>query len=669
MTSNAFRFPQVPADHPYMRGLLANAFGYVSPAHGILDPASGYPSEGWNQEPKNGVFLRSFTQLTAIGAWVELLANIAAGAADNPYLAKDAALAGLRLTAGSLLADQRNPALSGKGLLVNFLSLEGGERKGPLQESVRRRRFSETFGEAKGNAIWRALVEKGWLQEQGDGRSARIVRTQPYGWAHFDGVLAPYANDALRSAIMALLDQRAVTIIFGDNANLTAALARSIGVLLRPEIRDDPRAADVRQHLERFIDGQRAGYAHLYAPKTGTFAFGWDVGVDRFVGWDDGHGNWVTGEMNYLINEFRGPWSFVVLRYGLPIAALRNAGFKIKPYRYQDGKETYGLAAWNGSAFELLGLSLFMQEDRNPAWRRSLATLADIELDFSRRNRLPGLLSEAYSGNRAEYTGRIGIRDLAVSGAPLLTDAPSLYSLGAAYTIDPAGVERFLRDHWPVISALFTDHGPWEGWKTSTNQPIPYQTTAHTLSLLLGGINTAQQNMRLYLVEHHLLDGLAALYPQGDQINLLSAENEIRPWSSDQRPVARSFENGTARFATTLSGSGGLHFRVPQQRGASLSNGRLVLRYRSATDVPDASISFTRVKDDPTPPPSIPVEIAVHLEKTTNGAIAITLPATPALTGIGGVALTFHSRGSATPVDVSITRLEFVPFAASGESP
>jgi len=79
--------------------------------------------------------------------------------------------------------------------------------------------------------------------------------------------------------------------------------------------------------------------------------------------------------MNYCINEFRGPWIFAVLRYALPEVSIRNAGFKIKPYRYADGRDTHALAAWEGSAFQLLGLSLFMQELRNPGWRKSLETL------------------------------------------------------------------------------------------------------------------------------------------------------------------------------------------------------------------------------------------------------------------------------------------------------
>ncbi len=671
--SSASDYPNVPPSHRHLRLLLDNAFQYLDPRHGIIDPVSGYPAEGWNQEPHEGLFLRSFTQLTAIGAWIELLANVAAGYADTPLLSRDAALRGLSLAVGTLLADQQDPSLAAKGLLVNFLGLEGGQRMGPLLESVEKRRFIDAFGNREGPRIWRALVEKGWLREEDNGRKGRIRRGEGFGSLHFDGVLKPFSGEPGRSRIMELLDQRVATIIFGDNANLTAALAKSVGALLGPEIRDDPRAASLREQMERFIEGQREGYARLYDPASGTFFFGWDATADRFVGWEDGRGNWVTGQMNYFINEFRGPWTFVVLRYGLPIASIRNAGFKIRPYRHGDGRDTYALAAWDGSAFQLLGLSLFMQETRNPAWRQNLRDIVDIELDFSNRNGLPGLLSEAYSGNGTEYTGLIGIPDIAVTDKPLITRAPSLYTLGVAYAIAPEQVEAFLKRHWPLISGLFTPHGPWEGWDLTTRSVIPYQTTVHTLSLILGGINSAQENMARYLAETGLEGALEALYAPGDRINLLEAGNQILPWTSDGSPAEFSRDQGICRFSSPLGAAGGLAFRVPGAGAVSLSNGRLVLRFRSETDLKDASISFKRAEDDPLPPPTIPVELFVRLKQTPkqnpDDEIQIVLPATPALHGIREIGLVLRGSKKVKPVDLSILALDFIPFDSALDAP
>jgi hypothetical protein len=621
-------FPKVSPGHTHIRLLLENAFQYVNPVHGIVDPVSGYPAEGWNQEPQSGLFLRSFTQLTAIGTWIELLANIAAGYADNPYIDKKSAFTSLSLIVKNLLEDQRNPSLAAKGLLVNFLGLEGGKRTGPLLETIERKRFLDTFGDNTGHAVWRALVQKGWLLEEDNGRKGRIRRTGTFGAAFFDGPLAPYAHDSLKTRIMNLLDQRVVTIIFGDNANLTASIAKSIGALLRPEVIQDPGIAALREEMERFIDVQKEGYAHLFDAKTGAFFFGWDATADRFVGWDDGRGNWITGHMNYFINEFRGPWMFAVLRYGLPEESLRNAGFKIKPYRFSDGREAYVPAAWEGSAFQLLGLSLFMQEMRNPGWRKTLETLVEVQLDFSGGKKLPGFLSEAYSGKGTEYTGLIGIPDIAVTGKPLITHAPSLYTLGVAYTIAPDKVEKFLEEHWPMISGLFTDHGPWEGWDTSRNAIISYQTTVHTLSLILGGIGSAQENMQRYLEHRNLSEALEKLYEPGDRVNLLTSGNR---------------------------------FVVHGDRTVSLSNGTLILRYRSQEGVTDARISFKRAKDDPLPPPAIPIEILVRFKPTKGKeeAMEIILPATPALKGIKEVSLSKQRAG-----DFSVTAFQFLPFDA-----
>jgi len=655
-----FRFPKLNPAHEHMRLLLENAVRYVDPIHGIADHVSGYPAEGWNPP------LRTFTQLTAIGKWTELLANIAAGYADNPYISRESALSNLSLVMKSLRADQKNPSLSARGLLVNFISIDGAERTGPLQEDIEKREFIETFGEKEGSAIWQALVEKGWILPEGQRQRGKIKRSEQYGAVHFDGVLAPFAQEPLKSSIMGILDQRVVLVIFGDNVNLTASLAKSVGALMKPEIKDHPQASALRGEMESFVDAQKCGYEHLFDPQTGTFYFGWNATTDRMVGWDDGQGNWVGGQMNYFINEFRGPWILTVLRYGLPEASIRNAGFKIKPYKKIDGRDIHALAAWEGSAFQLLGLSLFMQENLNSGWTKSLENIIEIELDYSRRKNLPGFLSESYSGNGAEYTGHIGIPDIAVTDKPLISHAPSLYTLGVAYMVAPEKIEGFLAGHWPMISGLLTSHGPWEGYNTSTREPIAFQTTAHTLSLILGGIGSAHDNMNRYLTLKGLTGRLENLYEPGGPLNLFSPGNQVTPWTADHKTIHFKRQKGGCRFQALLAGTCGIKFEVPEDRGISLSNGTLRIRYRTKTPVENALLSVRRAKDDPFPKLSIPIEIFTRFEATNGGEkeIEIVLPATPALHGIKEFSLVLGNSGEKTPVDISISRFDFHPFAS-----
>jgi hypothetical protein len=337
---------------------------------------------------------------------------------------------------------------------------------------VDRQAFIDRFGAGRGSRIWQALQEAAWILPEKGGLVGRVQRRGTYGSQHFSGPLAPFADQALKAGIMDILDARAVLVVFGDNANLTASLAKAVGALLRPGIKDSAAAARLRGEMELFIEAQTEGYRRLYDQASGTIAFGWDAGRGRPMGWDDGGGNWVAGRMDYLVSEFRGPLVFSVLRFGIPREALVQAGFKIKPYRSARGDAIYSLCAWDGSAFQLFGFSLFMAELESPGWRACLERAVAIEIDFSTGNSLPGFLSESYSGNGAEYTRFIGIADIAVTDKPLITHAPSLYTLGVAWTIAPEKMAPFIRSQHSVIKTLLTGHGPWEGYDTRRQEPI-----------------------------------------------------------------------------------------------------------------------------------------------------------------------------------------------------
>jgi hypothetical protein len=656
------RFPTIPAEHAHARMLLDNAMRYASPSHKMVDPISGYPFEGWNQDPPRGLYLRSFTQLTAIGQWMELLANVAAGYADTPHLSRDRALAQLAQLVKTLRADQADPKLSAKGLLGNFLDLATGKRLGPLASNVDRSKFLESFGPAKGEALWKALKDAGWISPRLDGLEADITRGAKYGYQHFEGPLAPFKDEATRQKVMTLLDGRVVMLIFGDNSNLSASVAKTIGALLVPEVKDRPEAVSIRRELEAFLDAQGAGYARLYDAQSGLFYFGWDATRDRLFGWDDLQGRRTIGHMDYLVNEFRGPATFIAARFGLPIDAIKNLGFKMKPYSSKDGRDIYTLAPWEGSAFQALGLSLSMGELERPSWRTLLRNVVLIEADFASKKGLPGFLSESYTGDGTQYTGSVGIPEITVSPRPRITDAASLYTLGVAYSIAPAEVERFLAANWPVISTLLTDHGPWEGYNIARREPIAFQTTAHTLALILGLIGQSSANMHRYLDSKGLGPRLDEFFEVGAGADVLASAPAFA-WTAKDSTLSSGKEGSDFLVKGNQLAQFGIAFVPGDPNGVNLSGGLLTLRYRSAEDLGPFSIELKPAKPSTDDSGLIPRGITARFVATGTGEgeIRVPLPSTPGLARIKEVVI-FYERPTKGPIDVTVTHLSIEPI-------
>jgi hypothetical protein len=659
---SASRFPTIPDEHTHARALLDNAMRYVSPANKMVDPVSGYPFEGWNQDPKRGLYLRSFTQLTAIGQWMELLANVAAGHADTPHLSREQALSELTHLVKTLRVDQADPKLAAKGLLGNFLDLATGKRLGPLASNIDKSKFVDTFGSAKGEELWKALKEAGWIVPRLDGLEADVTRGATYGYDHFEGPLAPFKDVATRQKVLALLDARVVMLIFGDNSNLSASAAKTIGALLVPDLKEKPEAIAIRRQLEQFLEAQAPGYSQLYDAKSGLFNFGWDATRDRLFGWDDLQGKRVIGHMDYLVNEFRGPATFIAARFGLPSDAIKNLGFKMKPYVTKEGVELYTLAPWEGSAFQAMGLALSLGELDHPSWRVLLRNVVAIETDFATRKGLPGFLSESYTGNGTQYTGSVAIPEITVSPRPRITDAASLYTLGVAYSIDPVMVEKFLASQWPIISTLLTDHGPWEGYNIARREPIQFQTTAHTLSLILGLIGQSSANMNRYLEAKGLAPKLDAFFEVGPGIDVLTSTPAFA-WTAKGSTLTSGKESESFHVKGDQLSQFGIAFVPESPNGVNLSGGLLTLRYRSKDALEPVSIELKPVK--PTTDDSGLISRAITARFAATGPneaeIRIPLPATPGLVPIKEVVI-FYERPTKGPIDVTITHLSVTPI-------
>jgi hypothetical protein len=599
---------------------------------------------------------------------MELLSNIIAGTCDTPFVNRKQAITNLGQLVKSLRQDQRDPKLSAGNLLGNFLDLATGKRLGPLAGDVEKHKFQAAFDRDKAEAIWKALQIKGWINPRNNNLEADIVRSAQYGSEHFDGALAPYSDEPMKLKIMNILDQRVVMVVFIDNANLSASAAKTIGALMTPGIKEQAEATEVRQELERFLEDQQAGYAELFDPTAGQFYFGRDATKGRHFGWVNLQGKWVTGHVDYLVNEFRGPATFIVTRYGLPIDAIKNLGFKMKAYRMQDAREVFVLAPWEGSAFQALGLELGMTELERPSWRTLLENIVDVEIDYSTRHRLPGFLSESYSGEGVQYTGIVGIPDITVSPLPRITDSASLYTLGAAYSVTPEKVERFLEANWPLISSLLTEHGPWEGLKGPSQKAIRFQTTAHTLALTLGLLGTGSNHMKTYLESKGLRPRLDEIYRPGDDCDLLSSSTQVYAWNGKESPMESAREETAFHARTDRIYNAGIAFVPDSSRGANLSGCMLRMRYRSSVPIEQVIITMKPLRSEPPAAGLIPNEIFCQLAATAgkDQELRIPLPATPGLAQTKEVVISFGPRSQGRPMDLSIIGLLVRPIVGKG---
>ena len=238
----ACRFPTVAPDHPHVRALLTSAMRTSRRRIGMIDPVSGYPFEGWNQDPDRGLFLRSFTQLTAIGQFMELLANIVAGNADTPFLSRDQARGAPDAPGPEPAPGPATTRGSAQESLLGQLP-RPGHRQAARPAGLRRReahdprrvrpgeRRSDLEGTA-GQGVDR-LAKPGPRGRHPAGRQIRLGIISTACW--------PLRDNATKQKIMDILDQRVVLVVFVDNANLSGSVAKTIGALLAPGDQGPPR--------------------------------------------------------------------------------------------------------------------------------------------------------------------------------------------------------------------------------------------------------------------------------------------------------------------------------------------------------------------------------------------------------------------------------------------
>ena len=310
-----------------------------------------------------------------------------------------------------------------------------------------------------------------------------------------------------------------------------------------------------------------------------------------------------------------------------------------------------------------------MTELDRPSWRQLLENVVDVEIDYSTRQQASRL-----SFRVVQRRGRSVYRQRRHPGhhgltAPRITDAASLYTLGAAYSVAPEKIEQFLAANWPVMSSLLTEHGPWEGFNTAKQEVIRFQTTAHTLALILGLLGTGSDHMKRYLDSQGLRSqSWRRVFRPGEEVDLFSGETQVFAWNDKQNSIQSTRENGAFHVRGDRLSNAGIAFVSSRSHGVNLSGGLLTLRYRSAVPIEQAIIALKPAGSSSAVAGLIPTEIFCHFADTGGGKrrLTVPLPATPGLAQIKEVVITFGPDSKGGPIDLSVTSLKIAPIRSPG---
>jgi hypothetical protein len=157
-------------------------------------------------------------------------------------------------------------------------------------------------------------------------------------------------------------------------------------------------------------------------------------------------------------------------------------------------------------------------------------------------------------------------------------------------------------------------------------------------------------------------DRLAEVYRPGSAADLMAPEAKVFAWAAKGDVALQSArEKGGFRVRGQRAGEVGVAFVQPGG-GANLSGGWLSLRYRCAG--PAGSLVFDLKPAGGAAAGLIPTQVFARLADTggREEELRIPLPATPGLTHVKEVVLTYAPEAAGRPVDLTVTQLGTTPI-------
>ena len=440
----------------------------------------------------------------------------------------------------------------------------------------------------KGEAIWKALQAKGWIVPRNNDREADIVRSAKYGSDHFDGPLAPFSDNATKQKIMDILDQRVVMVVFIDNANLSASVAKTIGALLEPRDQGPGRRSPScggSWNNSSTISSRDTPGSTTPRPASSTSA-GTPPRIAISAGWTC-RANGTTGHVDYLVNEFRGPATFVVTRFGLPIDADQESG--LQDEAVPDAGRARRLCSGSLGGLGVPGSGPGAVDDGAGSPK-----LAQAPGERRRRRDRLCHAAQSFPASSRSRTAARAFSTPAASASPTSRSRPCPGSRtrprSTPWARPTRSRPRRSSSSWRrtgrVVSSLLTEHGPWEGFKArqAGGDPVP-DDGAHP--------RADPGSARNGIGPHESVPGIQGLRPRldeifrpGEEVDLLSGGTQVFAWNDKESPIRSSAREGPASTSRTdrLSNAG-IAFVPSGSQGVNLSGGLLSLRYRSAVPI------------------------------------------------------------------------------------
>jgi hypothetical protein len=246
------------------------------------------------------------------------------------------------------------------------------------------------------------------------------------------------------------------------------------------------------------------GFNAFYDPLTGRLRGSVNKDTNQF-----------SGFMDRLANEFRAGVAFVVAYYGIDDFAWDNLVIITKNYTDSGNNSIENLAPFDGGGFQMFWPLLRTNEEKYVEILPSLRNFLYSHGDFAQRNNIPGFLSASSipeDNPAGAYSGKIGLIPIAETTThPINIDIGSVYSLAAAYSIDPTFVLAWLdsiRDQYPNLTGAY---GFFDSFR-SASEVSPRYYAIDQASIILGLADTGADDFDVFMANRGLADDFTGLY-------------------------------------------------------------------------------------------------------------------------------------------------------------